>query len=263
MTELRAYQRELLGRVETALAPDGVRVMMQLPTGGGKTIIAAHLLSDWLRDGRKAVWLTHRKELAEQTRTMLADAHISAMTDIRWNPGTDAPAMSHGVVILMAQTVSRRTARMSVWDEYGGDDLLVIDEAHHATADGWARAMQQWPGRIIGMTATPWRLSKKEGFDKQLIFANAEERLLSLLRSEAEAVGLFPDVGTSEKQRRRVDWKKLYEDLPIRFSATMLVERSGKPIEQVYAAVSRWKGERLISKTDDGYRKIDPSIFRS
>ena len=25
--------------------------------------------------------------------------------------------------------------------------------------------MQQWPGRIIGMTATPWRLSKKEGFD--------------------------------------------------------------------------------------------------
>ena len=35
---------------------------------------------------------------------MLADAHISAMTDIRWNPGTDAPAMSHGVVILMAQT---------------------------------------------------------------------------------------------------------------------------------------------------------------
>ena len=165
MTELRAYQRELLGRVKTALAPDRVRVMMQLPTGGGKTIIAAHLLSDWLRDGRKAVWLTHRKELAEQTRAMLADAHISAMTDIRWNPGTDAPAMSHGVVILMAQTVSRRTARRSVWDEYGEDDLLVIDEAHHATADGWARAMQQWPGRIMGMTATPWRLSKKEGFD--------------------------------------------------------------------------------------------------
>lgn len=108
--------------------------------------------------------------------------------------------------------------------------------------------------------------------DKRLIFANVEERLLNLLRSEAEAVGLFPDdpddstfpdVGTSEKRRRRVDWKKLYEDLPLRFSATILVERSGKPVEQVYAAVSRWKGEGLISKTDDGYRKIDPSIFRS
>lgn len=36
MTELRDYQRELLGRVETALAPDGVRVMMQLPPAAAK-----------------------------------------------------------------------------------------------------------------------------------------------------------------------------------------------------------------------------------
>ena len=28
-----------------------------------------------------------------------------------------------------------------------------------------ARVMMQWPGRIVGMTATPWRLSRKEGFD--------------------------------------------------------------------------------------------------
>ena len=165
MTELRDYQRELLGRVKTALAPDGVRVMMQLPTGGGKTIIAAHLLADWLRNGRQAVWLTHRKELAEQTSRMLNASHISAVTNLQWNPGTDAPHMSQGVVILMAQTVSRRTARMSVWNAYGEEDLLVIDEAHHAAAKGWERAMQQWPGRIIGMTATPWRLSKKEGFE--------------------------------------------------------------------------------------------------
>ena len=73
--------------------------------------------------------------------------------------------MSQGVVILMAQTVSRRTARREVWNRYNADDLMVIDEAHHAAAEGWERAMQQWLGRIVGMTATPWRLSKKEGFD--------------------------------------------------------------------------------------------------
>ena len=27
------------------------------------------------------------------------------------------------------------------------------------------RAIEQWPGRVIGLTATPWRLSKIEGFD--------------------------------------------------------------------------------------------------
>ena len=96
---------------------------------------------------------------------MLTTAHIPAIADVRWDPGTAAPAISRGVVILMAQKVSRRTAIMNIWHDYGADDLLVIDEAHHAAAPGWVRAMQQWPGRIIGMTATPWRLSKKEGFD--------------------------------------------------------------------------------------------------
>ena len=166
MIKLRPYQQDLLRQVQYALDVNPkARVMMQLPTGGGKTIIAGALLVDWLTGGRKAVWLTHRKELAEQTCGMLTDAHITAMTDVNWMPGTDAPAMSHGVVILMAQTVGRRTAKREVWNRYNADDLMVIDEAHHAAAEGWERAMKQWPGRILGMTATPWRLSKKEGFD--------------------------------------------------------------------------------------------------
>ena len=71
--------------------------------------------------------------------------------------GTDAPAMSGRAVILMAQTVGRRTASMEVRDGYNADDLMMIDEAHHA-AEGWERAMEQRSGRIIGMIATPWRL---------------------------------------------------------------------------------------------------------
>lgn len=71
MFELREYQRALLKQVWPALGPRQARVMMQLPTGGGKTIIAAQLLADWLRAGRRAVWLTHRKELADQTCGML------------------------------------------------------------------------------------------------------------------------------------------------------------------------------------------------
>ena len=164
--QLRPYQQSLLCDVQDALAaePNG-RLMLQLPTGGGKTVIAGALLADWLQDGRKAVWLTHRKELAEQTRRMLTDAGVSAITNVNWTPGEDAPAMAGGAVILMAQTVGRRNARREVWNRYGANDLLVIDEAHHAAAPGWERAMQQWPGPIVGMTATPWRLSEKEGFD--------------------------------------------------------------------------------------------------
>ena len=166
MIELRPYQQALLRQSQDALAESPtVRLMLQLPTGGGKTVIAGALLSNWLQDGRKAVWLTHRKELAEQTCRMLTDAGVSAITNVNWTPGEDAPAMAGGAVILMAQTVGRRNARREVWNRYGARDLLVIDEAHHAAAPGWERAMRQWPGPIVGMTATPWRLSEREGFD--------------------------------------------------------------------------------------------------
>ena len=164
--ELRDYQNDLLERIRSVLMDStNARVMLQLPTGGGKTRIAGELLSIWLRDGRKAVWLTHRRELAAQTEGMLQEIHVSATKDIQWTPGTKAPAIPNGVVILMAQTVSRRTASAAVWEGYDGHDLMIIDEAHHATAEGWARAIKQWSGPVLGMTATPWRLSQREGFD--------------------------------------------------------------------------------------------------
>ena len=95
MPDLRPYQQHLLRQVQNSLADDPkARLMLQLPTGGGKTVIAGALLANWLQDGRKAVWLTHRKELAEQTRGMLTNAGVSAITNVNWTTGEDAPAMA-------------------------------------------------------------------------------------------------------------------------------------------------------------------------
>ena len=75
----------------------GARVMLQLPTGGGKTVIAGALLAEWLEGGqRKAAWLTHRRELAAQTCGMLTEAGVSAIANVNWTPGEDAPAMAGG-----------------------------------------------------------------------------------------------------------------------------------------------------------------------
>ena len=167
MIELRDYQQDLLAQAQGALADPAAGIMLQLPTGGGKTCIAATLLSAWLQNGRKAVWLTHRRELAGQTEEMLQEAGVPASANILWTPHTSAPAIVNGAVILMAQTVSRRSAAAvdNVWRDYDYNDLLIIDEAHHATAGGWTRAISQWPGPVLGMTATPWRLARNEGFE--------------------------------------------------------------------------------------------------
>ena len=166
MSELRDYQRDLLGQVEKALLQTPhARVMLQLPTGGGKTRIAAELLARWTRSGDKAAWLTHRRELSDQTCGVLNKAGVRATNTLEWDTEDPAPVRNRGVVILMAQTVSRRNHFAGVWGEYSREDLLIIDEAHHATAPGWERAIYQWPGPALGMTATPWRLPKNEGFN--------------------------------------------------------------------------------------------------
>ena len=151
MIELRDYQQDLLVQMHRALAgTPAARTMLQLPTGSGKTRIAGELLSGWLKGGRKAVWLTHRKELAAQTEGMLREAGVTATANMQWTPRTNAPTLLNGVVILMAQTVSRRNGRANVWDGYNRSDLMIIDKAHHATADGWARAMNRGQDRWWG-----------------------------------------------------------------------------------------------------------------
>lgn len=164
MAELRDYQQDLLAQAQSALANSSARVMLQLPTGGGKTRIAATLLRWWLSNGSKAVWLTHRNELSDQTCHVLNRSGVHAVNSLPWVINRPAPSWEGGVVVLMAQTVSHRNRWDGVWDNYSDRNLLIIDEAHHARAAGWERAIKQWPGPVVGLTATPWRNSKTEGF---------------------------------------------------------------------------------------------------
>ena len=165
MLRLRPYQDDLLRQAQAALAPPQARSLLQLPTGAGKTRLAAALLAARIRDGGKGVWLTHRRELSAQTGQALNQSGVRAANTLHWRSDAPAPSANRGVIILMPQTVARRNHYDNIWTEYDAQDLLVIDGAHHADAPGWQRAIQQWPGRVIGLTATPWRLAKDRGFN--------------------------------------------------------------------------------------------------
>ena len=312
MFQLRPYQHDLLRQVQHGLAAEPrARLMLQLPTGGGKTVIAGALLADWLQGGRKAVWLTHRKELAEQTRRMLTDAGVSAITNVNWTPGEDAPAMAGGAVILMAQTVGRRIGRREVreawevrkvWNRYTFDDLLVIDEAHHAGDDpdrtatnGWARAMQQWPGPVVGMTATPWRLLEKERFDhlfdklicglqtadlqainslcQAQVFIPSEEQRISS-GDEFDLEGDYSVGGIEKANRDRPDimtagalafWQKHAADRPtIAYAVSVdhahnlaaVFNEAGAPAEVILGDTNREERDRAIAGFRDGSIKV-------
>jgi superfamily II DNA or RNA helicase len=66
------------------------------------------------------------------------------------------PDRSQLTQIASVQTLVRR------FDRVLPPDLIVIDEAHHATAGAWASVLTQYPNaRVLGVTATPQRLDGK------------------------------------------------------------------------------------------------------
>jgi superfamily II DNA or RNA helicase len=120
-----------------------------LPTGGGKTIIFSAIAQSAAAKGNRVLILVHRRELIHQASSKLQWIGLDHGIIAAGVPATDAP-----VQIASVQTLARRLSRMD-WQP----GLIIIDEAHHATAGQWARILDHWPDAYrLGVTATPCRL---------------------------------------------------------------------------------------------------------
>jgi DNA repair protein RadD len=161
MLALRDYQATNVNEIRAACAQHR-RVLFVLPTGGGKTIIFAHITTGAAAKGKRVIILAHRQEIADQiSRALVAMGVAHGLIQ----PG-------HGrtddlVQVGMVQTVARRLA------DIAEPALLVIDEAHHAVAGTWARIAAAWPyAKILGVTATPERLDGvglRDAFDVMVL----------------------------------------------------------------------------------------------
>lgn len=145
---LRTYQSRAVHHLRLAYR-DGARApLLVLPTGGGKTIVMAEILRSLAKRGRRGMVLVHRRELIAQTTNKLDLAGvphgvIAAGFDLS----------NHLVQVASVQTLVRRLQRINT-----PPDLIVIDEAHHATAGSWGRVLAHWPDALrLGVTATPVR----------------------------------------------------------------------------------------------------------
>src|SRR5690606_41101249 len=72
--ELYSYQKGAIGRIfeKFETAPDDYRLLYQLPTGGGKTVIFSEIVRQYLKHhNKKVLVMTHRVELCKQTSGML------------------------------------------------------------------------------------------------------------------------------------------------------------------------------------------------
>ena len=134
------YQEDMVKRVQEAFKHHDA-VMVQMPTGTGKTYLLAALVGLFLKE---EVWVVaHRRELVSQIKNTL-ERFFSSLK-------------STSIKVTSIQWLSRHYGEM---EEKPG--LIVIDEAHHALAETYAEVMNAYPkAKKLGLTATPYRLNGK------------------------------------------------------------------------------------------------------
>ncbi|MEM7663816.1 MAG: DEAD/DEAH box helicase [Pseudomonadota bacterium] len=157
--KLRPYQSEILAKTRRALHHHK-RVLMQLPTGGGKTVISSTMLGNAAQRGNRCWFIVHRKELVDQTSRTLQSVgvpHGFIAAGFR-------PIYNQLVTVCSVQTLRSRAKRLI--EQYGPPQFIVWDEAHHCAAGTWQYVADLCPDAFhVGCTATPERLDGK-GLDK-------------------------------------------------------------------------------------------------
>lgn len=160
---LRDYQIEICESVREAFK-NHRSVMMQMPTGTGKTVVLASLVQQYLDKGLElrdqhcqVLIVAHRIELTEQMGEHLKRYGI----EYGVIAGGRKTKEAEPVIVASIQTLNSKLSSLSA---LLSPSLIIIDEAHHAVAKTYRQLWDVWPeARFLGLTATPYRLSG-EGF---------------------------------------------------------------------------------------------------
>lgn len=161
---LRDYQRECVEAIHGAWKRGVRNPLVVLPTGAGKTIIAAALMDTmFAQRGYKSLFLAHRRELLTQTveKVFLTTNHSTPRIGVIQGKRDE---LGRDITVASIQTLggSRSTRRLDKLIEKGPYNIVICDEAHHAVSPQWTRVLNRmreaFPDLLMfGMTATPGR----------------------------------------------------------------------------------------------------------
>ncbi len=166
--------------------------LIVVPTGGGKTLLAAHwLLNHHIAKGGRVLWLAHRRSLLRQAfQAFVRIANLAypqkeslnliAISSIfsKWTQVTP----DHEVIFSSTQTAvleSNAGFLAELVDGSPGGLFVVLDEAHHAPAPrsyDLLKRLKKWGCPLVGLTATPVRADDDDRkrlsalFDEKVIY---------------------------------------------------------------------------------------------
>lgn len=142
--ELRDYQKKCLEEIEKAGQGN---YLVQLMTGGGKTIIFTHLINNTRGN---CLIISHREELVNQPIKYIDDKVGIEMGKLKSN--------GERVISTCIQSLHSRLNKFDIHHF----ELIIIDECHHAAAESYQKVINYFkPKLLLGFTATPNRHDKK------------------------------------------------------------------------------------------------------
>jgi superfamily II DNA or RNA helicase len=176
--ELRPHQEEALSSLKELRIGGKTIALVTHAQGAGKTVTA---ISDARRLGGRTLFVVHTKELALQAFRAFQDLWSEAGTGLFLD---DVHETEEHNIVGTVQSLSRRLDHFPP-ETFG---YLIIDEAHHATAESYQRLMRHFRPRFtLGLTATP---DRADGLSALEVFRNAAHRLS--LREAIEQGELVP-----------------------------------------------------------------------
>lgn len=237
---LRDYQTEMVERVHDAWRRGVRSVMVQMPTGTGKTWVMAEIMKAYTDRRTDCVLVVaHRRELIEQVRQTLEAFGIEGRETTRVD-GESLNGQGQTVYVESIQRLSRHIDETVI-----EPTLIVIDEAHHAQAQTYRMLWERWPqARFLGLTATPCRMNG-EGFTdlfELLVCSHSIQEFITRgWLSDFEYVSARPD-SMMMRQVRSLTRRGADGDYQTReMAAVMDTEESTKHLFDTYNIYTRGK----------------------
>jgi ATP-dependent helicase IRC3 len=165
---LRPYQKAAVAAVLSRYREQKERrMLLYLPTGSGKTVIATYVikaLRERVSFGR-VLFIAHRREILDQTAQTLRQ-HLPRLT-VEVEQGGRSSSGKADITVASVQSLVRRKERY----DPRAFDLVVCDECHRALAPSWEEVIDYFYAHastqslLLGMTATPRRTDGKSALD--------------------------------------------------------------------------------------------------
>ena len=155
--ELRPYQKECLDLIEKRFSEGKSKLLVSIPTGGGKTLIFNSY--SIVKDLRTLV-IAHRDELLEQAidKYVMLGGKIGNVGVVKAGEWRE-----NRYTVASIQTLYRNLERVD-GRKY---DLVVVDEVHHLPSPTYRavydKLFETNPElKLLGVTATPFRSDRKD-----------------------------------------------------------------------------------------------------